>query len=270
MNAFHGSVESDVHPKTATLYSAALDDGDYHTRTDKFTSLLLGVFTPFPEKMQLNRAFGKSMYQQYARDGFANVFDIGAGPMPKGHEWAPHRRFLYIDHNAAIVEHARKKLRQEDAAVYERGGVGDIPALFEQGLGERAFNGDRKLAIASNAVLMFAPDEEIRAAFTYLYNWCAPGSVATITIIGVTSRENAFRARMIGNVLRLISAPMHVRNIRSFESLFAPWSLVRGPIPTWEWMARPPATRTAGIGFDLYALQLMKTGSVSFKGKKSC
>ena len=270
MNACDDSVESKVNPKTATLYSAALEDGDYHSRTEKLTALALGLFTPFPEKMQINRAFGKNMYQQYAHEGFANLFDIGAGPMPKGHEWAPRRRFLYIDHNASIVEHARKKLRPEDAAVYERGSVGDIPSLFEQGLGERAFNGDRKLAIASNAVLMFASDEDIKAAFSYLYAWCAPGSVATITIIGVTARENAFRTRMISNVLRWIGAQMYVRNIGTFKSLFAPWSIVRGPIPTWEWLSWPPSTRTAGIGFDLYAVQLMKCGSESSRGRKSC
>jgi hypothetical protein len=258
MSAFDGSMESSVYPKTATLYSAALEDGDYHSRADKFTARLLGMFTPFPEKMQINRAFGKFMYQQYAQDGFANIFDIGAGPMPKGHEWAPDRRFLYIDHNSAIVEHARKKLGTCDATVYETGGVGDIPALFEQGLGERAFNGERKLAIASNAVLMFASDDEIQAAFSYLYDWCAPGSTATITIIGVTAHESGFRTKMIGRVLRWIGAPMHVRNVNTFESLFAPWSIVRGPIPTWQWLRWPPSARTAGVGFDLYAIQLVK------------
>src|SRR5262249_41545138 len=156
-----------VYPKTATLYSAALDDGDYHSKTDAFTAALLGLFTPFPEKMKINRAFGKLMYQQFAQDGYAGVFDIGAGPMPKGHEWGPGRRYLYIDHNADIVQHARKKLRSADAAVYEKAGVGDIPALFERGLGEQAFGSERRIAIASNAVLMFAPDQEIRAAFEY-------------------------------------------------------------------------------------------------------
>jgi hypothetical protein len=270
MNACDGSVESNIYPKTATLYSAALEDGDYHSRADKLTSAFLGLFTPFPQKMQINRAFGKNMYEEYAENGFVNILDIGAGPMPKGHEWAPNRRFLYLDHNAAIVEHARKKLRPEDDAVYERGGVGDIPAMFRQGLGERAFSGDRKLAIASNAVLMFAPDEEVKDAFTYLYDWCAPGSVATITVIAITARENAFRTRMISNVVRWLGAPMYLRNIGTLGKLFAPWSIVRGPMPTWEWLSWPPSARTAGIGFDLYAVQLIKSDSGTSRGKKSC
>jgi S-adenosyl methyltransferase len=260
MNGFEGSMDPNLYPKTATLYSAVLDDGDYHSKTDRFTSLLLGWFTPFPEKMRINRAFGKFMYQQYARDGFANVLDIGAGPMPKGHEWAPGRRYLYLDHNPDIVEHARKKLNPSDTALYETGGVGDIPALFDSGLGERAFNGERKIAIASNAVLMFVPDEQIREAFTYLYKWCAPGSVATMTIIGVTANKPTLRSKLIGSVFRGIGAPAYLRNINSFESLFAPWSIVRGPLPTWHWLRWPPSKNTAGIGFDLYAVQIMKSG----------
>lgn len=258
MNSLDGSMDQGVYPKTATLYSAALDDGDYHSKTDAFTAALLGLFTPFPEKMKINRAFGKLMYKQFAQEGFAGVFDIGAGPMPRGHEWAPGRRYLYIDHNADIVQHARKKLRSEDAALYERGGVGDIPALFEQGLGEQAFGGERKIAIASNAVLMFAPDHEIRSAFGYLHKWCAPGSTAMITIIGVTGSETDFRTRMVGGMLRWLGAPMYVRNINSFASLFAPWTIVKGPMPTWEWLRWPPSARTAGVGFDIYALQLVK------------
>ena len=39
MNACDGSVESKVNPKTATLYSAALEDGDYHSRSEKLTAL---------------------------------------------------------------------------------------------------------------------------------------------------------------------------------------------------------------------------------------
>jgi hypothetical protein len=258
MNLLDSSMDSSVYPKTATLYSAALDDGDYHSKTDALTAALLGLFTPFPEKMKINRAFGKAMYQQYDQDGYAGIFDIGAGPMPKGHEWAPGRRYLYIDHNADIVQHARKKLRSGDAAVYEQGGVGDVPALFEAGLGQRAFGGERKIAIASNAVLMFATNEEIRSAFSYLHKWCAPGSTAMITIIGVTGSETDFRTKMVGRMLRWLGAPMYVRNVNTLASLFAPWTIVRGPMPTWQWMRWPPSARTAGVGFDIYALQLMK------------
>jgi S-adenosyl methyltransferase len=261
VNGYKNALTPNYYPKTATLYSAVLEDGDYHSKKDRFTSFFLSLFTPFPEKMQINRAFGKAMYQYYAREKFTNIFDIGAGPMPRGHEWAPGANFLYVDHNPAIVEHARKKLRDSDKAIYETGGVGDIPRLFEAGLGERAFGGDRKIAIGSNAVLMFVPDDQIRDAFTYLYHWAAVGSAVTITMTGVTSAENALGAKMIRGFFRWIDAPMYIRNIDTFASLLSPWTMIKGPMPTWQWLGAPPSKQTAGVGFDLYAMRLEKKRS---------
>jgi hypothetical protein len=235
-----------------------LEDGDYHSSVDLFTSRLLSRFTPFNEKMQVNRKFGRAMYQEYGRQEFANIFDIGAGPMPKAHEWAPGRRYLYIDHDPSIVAHARKKLCKRDTVIYETGSVGDIPRLFDTGLAARAFPGERKIAVACNAVLMFASDAAIRAGFTYLYEWAAPGSVVSITMIGITSPAAALRARTIGLVCRWIGAPMFLRNIDTFAALLEPWSIVKGPMPAWQWLGLPPSARTAGIGFDLYAMSFVK------------
>jgi O-methyltransferase involved in polyketide biosynthesis len=246
------------YPKTATLYSAALEDGDFHTDKDSFATYLLSLFTPFPEKMKINRAFGKAMFEEYGREKFANILDIGAGPMPRAHEWAPGARILYVDHNPAIVEHARKKLRPEDNSLYETSSVHDLKGLFMKGLGERAFGNDRKLAIGSNAVLMFVSDEDIREAFTYLYNWVDRGSVLTISMTGITASESHFRAKMIGRFFRWLDAPMHIRNINSFASLLAPWTMVKGPMPAWQWLGWPPSKSTAGIGFDLYGMRLIK------------
>jgi hypothetical protein len=246
------------YPKTATLYSAALEDGDFHSHGDTLTSYFLGLFTPFNEKMQVNRIFGRQMYQEYGRQGYTNMLDIGAGPMPRAHEWAPGGRYLYIDHNPDIVAHARRKLGKFDKAIYETGSVGDIPKLFEAGLGTRAFGDNRKIAVGSNAVLMFASDEEIRAAFTYLYDWAARGSTVTISIIGVTAPASRPRVKMIGRVVRWIGAPMYLRHVDTFADLFKPWKMIKGPTTSNEWLGLPPSTKTAGIGFDMYALQLIK------------
>ncbi|HFD86601.1 MAG TPA: hypothetical protein ENJ35_02870 [Gammaproteobacteria bacterium] len=248
----------DYHSRTATLYSAALDDGDYHQKEHSLAAFLLGRITPFPEKMRINRAFGQEMYKGFKRDGYERVLDIGAGPMPRGHEWAPGMRILYTDHNPHIVEHANRKLRSDDNAIYKTASVGDVPELFESGIADSFFNGDRRLAIASNAVLMFVSDEEIRNTFRFLHSWAAPGSVAEITITGVTSSERHFRARMIQRFFKFIDAPMYVRNIDRLAELFHPWVIEKGPMPCWEWLNWPPSKNTAGVGFDIYGLRLVK------------
>lgn len=248
----------DYHSRTATLYSAALDDGDYHQKEHSLAAFLLGRVTPFPEKMRINRAFGKAMYKGFKADGFENVLDIGAGPMPRGHEWAPGMRILYTDHNPHIVHHAKKKLRIDDNAIYETAAVGNIPKLFSDGLGDRVFNGQRKLAIASNAVLMFAKDTEIKSAFSFLHSWVDTGSIAEITLTAVTSSEQHFRAKMIQRFFKFIDAPMYLRNIDRLAELFHPWVIEKGPMPCWEWLSWSPSKNTAGIGFDIYGLRLIK------------
>lgn len=252
------AAQPNYHAKTATLYSAALDDGDFHTLKDSITTFMLGLITPFPEKMQINRAFGKAMYQQYGTEGFKNIFDVGAGPMPKAHEIIPNAHCLYVDHNPDIVEHAKAKFRGRDDVAYYASSVGDIPKLFETGVADKAFSGDRKLAIGSNAVLMFVSDEHIRNTFQYLYDWCAPGSVVTITTTAITAKESHFRAKMIRRFFSFIDAPMHIRNIDNFVKLMGPWTLEKGPMPAWQWLNWPPSKNTAGVGFDLYSMRFVK------------
>lgn len=246
------------HSRTATLYSASLEDGDFHSKGHSFAAYLLGLITPFPEKMRVNRAFGQSMYKRFAKEGFKNIIDIGSGPMPRGHEWANGARILYMDHNPDIVNHARKKLRESDNAVYEVSSAGDIKKNFDAGMGDRVFGDDRKVAIGSNAVLMFVSDEDIKSAFSKLYDWAAPGSVVEITMTGITAKETHFRAKMIRRFFSMIDAPMHIRNIDRFKELLAPWELEKGPTPTWQWVNWPPSKNTAGIGFDIYAMRLVK------------
>ena len=246
------------HSRTATLYSAALEDGDYHSKGHSLVARLLGLITPFPEKMRINRAFAQQMYKNFAAEGFTHFLDIGAGPMPRGQEWVPDGRFLLVDHNPDIVEHARRKLRDRDRAIYETSSVGDLPKNFENGLAERAFGDERRIAIASNAVLMFVSDEDIKRTFSYLYEWAAPGTTLEITATGVTSAENHFRANMIRRFFKWIDAPMYIRNIERYRELLEPWKTVRGPVPTWEWVGWPPSENTAGVGFDIYAMRLVK------------
>jgi hypothetical protein len=216
------------------------------------------MFTPFPEKMRINRAFSQQMYQRFNTEGYTHFLDIGAGPMPRGHEWVPEGQFLYVDHNPDIVQHARSKLRSRDRVTYEVSSVGDLPRILGNGLGERALGGERRIAIASNAVLMFVDDDDIRNTFAFLYDWAAPGSAVEITMTGVTSSEQHLRAKMIGRFFRWIDAPMYIRSVDRFADLLAPWKILRGPVPTWEWLNWPPSKNTAGVGFDIYALRLVK------------
>ena len=251
-------VSNNFYSRTATLYSASLNDGDFHSKGHSFAAFLLGLFTPFPEKMQINRAFGQNMYKTFAAEGFKSILDIGAGPMPRGHEWANGSKILYVDHNPDIVEHGRKKLRESDNATYEVSSVGDLAKNFKNGMGDKVFGENKKLAIGSNAVLMFVSEEDIKEAFTALYDWAEPGTILEITMTGITAKESHFRAKMISKFFSMIDAPMYLRNIDRFEEMLAPWKMVKGPMPTWQWLGWPKSKNTAGIGFDIYAMRLIK------------
>ena len=245
---------------TATLYSAALKDGDFHSLKDTIKTFLMGLITPFPEKMQINRAFGKHMYESFHADGFNNILDIGAGPMPRGHEWAPDTNILYVDHNPDITRHARKKLPVGPGAnvAFETSSVRDLPSLWKKGIHNNVFGDDKKIAIGSNAVLMFVPDDEIKATFQYLYDQVDSGSSIMITTTAITSSESHFRAKGITRFFKFVNAPMYIRNIDNFVKLLGPWRLETGPMPAWQWLNWPPSKNTAGIGFDIYAMRLVK------------
>lgn len=246
------------YSNTATLYSAALDDGDFHSKSDSFKTWLMGLITPFPEKMRINRAFVKDMYTYYDKHDFGNILDIGAGPMPRGYEWAPNSNIVCVDHNPQITMHARKKLPKNGNVYYDTSSVKDLPANIEAGLLQGHFSESRKVGIGSNAVLMFVDDEEIKAAFQYLYDWCESGSRVRISTTAISASEDKFQAKMIRRFFKMVNAPMHVRNIDNFVSLFQPWKLTREPVPAWKWLNWPASKNTAGVGFDIYCVELEK------------
>jgi S-adenosyl methyltransferase len=246
------------HSNTATLYSAALDDGDFHSKSDSFKTWLMGLITPFPEKMRINRAFVKEMYSYYNSQGFENILDIGAGPMPRGHEWAPNVNIIYVDHNPEITAHARQKLPPHSSTIFETSSVKDLPKRIKDGLFEKRFNSSRKVAIGSTAVLMFVDDDVIRETFAFLYNQLESGSRIRITTTAITASENKFQAKMIRRFFKFVNAPMHIRNIDNFVKLFGPWKLSVSPMPCWKWLNWPPSKNTAGVGFDIYAMEFIK------------
>ncbi len=246
------------HSNTATLYSAALDDGDYHSKGDAFKTWLMGLITPFPEKMQVNRAFVKNMYSFYADNDFENILDIGAGPMPRGHEWATKSNIIYVDHNPGITEHARQKLPKNSTTIFETSSVKDLPEKIKNGLFEKRFSESRKIAIGSTAVLMFVDDDVIRDTFKFLYDQVESGSRLRITTTAITASENKLQAKVIKRFFKIVNAPMHIRNIDNFVKLFGPWKLNVAPMPTWQWVNWPPSKNTAGVGFDIYAMEFIK------------
>ncbi len=246
------------HSNTATLYSAALDEGDYHSWSDSMMTWLMGLITPFPEKMRINRAFVKDMYTAFNNYQLENVLDIGAGPLPRGYEWAPDANILCVDHNPGITAHARSKLPKGANIRYETSSVKALPGKIKSGVADGFYSDSRKIGIGSNAVLMFVDDDEIEQTFKFLYNWCESGSVIRITTTAITAKEDCFRAGMIRRFFKMVNAPMHIRNIDNFVKLLGPWRVNKGPMPAWQWLNWPPSKNTAGIGFDIYGIELIK------------
>ncbi|MBX2809293.1 MAG: class I SAM-dependent methyltransferase [Cellvibrionaceae bacterium] len=249
---------STYHSKTATLYSAALEEGDYHEKSDALVTWLMGLFTPFPEKMRINRAFVCSMYNAFNDLAYANILDVGAGPMPRGYEWAPNANILCVDHNPEIVKHSQRKIPVGSNMRYEVSSVDALPDKIKNGITQGFFSDAEPMAICSNAVLMFVSDEHIKSTFQFLYQWCEPGSILRVTTTAISSEENSFKAKMIGRLCDCINAPMHIRNIDRFCELLSPWKVKKGPMPCWQWLNWAPSKNTAGIGFDLYGVEFVK------------
>ena len=82
--------------------------------------------------------------------------------------------------------------------------------------------------------------------------------VMKISTTGITSSEGDLRARLIREFFKRLNAPMYVRNINKFCDLLSPWKVTKAPMPLWQWVNWPPSKTTAGIGFDIYGIELRK------------
>ncbi|MHA6758469.1 SAM-dependent methyltransferase [Streptacidiphilus sp. PAMC 29251] len=116
-----------------------------------------------------NRAFlGRAVEYLVEDAGIDQFLDIGAGlPTARStHEIAqdlqPHSRVVYVDHDPAVVAHARSlgAGRAEGAAVYLLGDLRDPGAILEQPQLRQTLDLDRPVGLILNAVLHFLTDQD--------------------------------------------------------------------------------------------------------------
>jgi hypothetical protein len=140
-----------------------------------------------------NRAFlGRAVEYLVEDAGIDQFIDIGAGlPGARNtHEIAqdlqPHCRVVYVDHDPAVVSHARSLTvsRPQGAAVYLLGDLRDPVGILGQPLLAETLDLGRPVALILNAVLHFVVDQEKPyQVVAQLLGALAPGSYLEVTHI---------------------------------------------------------------------------------------
>ena len=140
-----------------------------------------------------NRAFlGRAVEYLVEDVGVDQFIDIGAGlPGARNtHEIAqdlrPHSRVVYVDHDPAVVAHARSLTvsRPQGAAVYLLGDLRDPAGILEQPELAGTLDLGRPVGLILNAVLHFVTDpEKPQEAVARLLAALAPGSYLEVTHI---------------------------------------------------------------------------------------
>ena len=155
-----------TRPSVARLYDYCLGGKNYYRADRDAAEEIRGVFPELADAVWANRGFHGRAAKWMARRGIRQFIDIGCGLPPARdtyttvHPHAPEARVVYVDHDPAVIAHARALLARPGATTALLADVRD-PANLLVGLHlNRLIELAEPVGLLITAVMHFVADED--------------------------------------------------------------------------------------------------------------
>lgn len=234
------NVNDRMKPNAGRIYDYLLG-GHHNFEADRQVGDWLAANIPsVPIVMRLQRWCLQDMARELVSRGFDTIIDFASGLPTQDHIHEvvpPETLVIYSDNDPLVVEYGREILKDaSNAHIFQADARRPEDLLGHPEV--KSLLGDRRdVGLVFWGVAGFIPDDDLRHAFQYLYEWSGPQAVlafnAQFADMEINTNDPAQQKAL--DLYRQMGSPMYIRTLDQYRELIRPWKPDGGFVSLLEW-----------------------------------
>ncbi len=232
--------EDRLKPNAGRIYDYLLG-GHHNFEADrKVGDWLAANFPSVPIGMRLQRWCLQDVARELARRGFDVIIDFASGLPTQDHIHQvvpPEITVIYSDKDPLVVEYGRDILKDAPNAHIFQADARRPEDLLNNPEVQSLIGEKRDVGLVMWGVAGFIPDEDLRHALQYLYEWSGPNAVlafnAQFADMQIDLNDPAQRKAL--EVYQQMGSTIYVRTLDQYRELIHPWKVENDFVSLLEW-----------------------------------
>jgi hypothetical protein len=227
-------------PSAGRIYDYLLG-GHHNFEVDRQAAGVLTQLIPFASKfVRLQRWCLQDLaHELTAVRGYDTIIDFASGLPTQDHLHVvvpDGTKVIYSDYDPVVVEYAREILGNTPNVYFFEADARHPEELLNRAEVKEILGDKRNVAMVYWGVALFLPDDEIRRAARYLYDWADAGSCWAFNAQGAGANPSNPTAMQAFEVYRRMGTPAYARSKVEYEALVKPWRADgKGFVSLLEW-----------------------------------
>ncbi|HEY58768.1 MAG TPA: hypothetical protein G4O04_09595 [Anaerolineae bacterium] len=234
------SVDDRMKPNAGRIYDYLL--GGHHNFeadrqvAERFTS----NFPSMPLVARLQRWCLQDVVRELLSRGMEVIIDFASGLPTQDHIHEvvpPEVVVIYSDKDPLVVEYGREILQDVPNAHIFQADARRPEDILENPEVQKLIGDRRDVGLVLWGVSSFLPDEDLRHAFQYLYEWSGPKAVLAFNaqLADVELDPNDPIQQKLLKTYREMGSPLYIRTLEQYRELIQPWKPDGGFVSLLEW-----------------------------------
>lgn len=263
------SIIDTTRPSAGRVYDYLLG-GHHNFEVDRQAAAQIVKLLPFaPKFVRLQRWCLQDLAVELTeKRGFDVIIDFASG-LPTNdhihHVVPPGTTVIYSDYDPVVVEYAREILSGTPNVHFFHGDARRPDELLNRPAIEEILSGRRNVALVYWGISGFLPEEDLKYAARFLYEWSGPDSCWAFMAQGAGFNFDDPRMAHTMKMYADMGTPVYAHSLEKSQQLVQPWYADdQGYIELLEWHSMGQDTLTeedvqafgdAGGGYGAYLIK---------------
>lgn len=229
-----------TRPNAGRIYDYLLG-GHHNFEVDRQVGDWLAQnFPSVPIQMRLQRWCLQDVARELVRRGFDTIIDFASGLPTQDHihQVVPESvTVIYSDFDPLVVEYAQEILQDTPNAHFFRADARRPEDLLENPAVLDILGDKRNVGLVMWGVAGFLPDEDLRHALRYLYEWSGPEAVLAFNAQFGDMRFdlNDPVQRQALETYERMGSKLYIRSLDEYREIIKPWKVENDFISLLKW-----------------------------------
>ena len=222
------SVDDRMKPNAGRIYDYLLG-GHHNFEADRqVADWLTSNFPSVPLVARLQRWCLQDVARELVDRGMQVIIDFASGLPTQDHIHEvvpPEVTVIYSDKDPLVVEYGREILQGVSHAHMFQADARRPEDLLSHPEVQELIGDQRDVGLAMWGVASFLPDEDLRHALQYLYEWSGPRAVLAFNAqaADIDIDTNDPTQRKLLETYRQMGSPVYIRTLEQYRELIHPW-----------------------------------------------